>query len=123
MSTALLITTDDKFREIEFENTLEFFYKHMECDMIEITNPRALRHLAGLSDKFIMVCDEEGLLKDNPKLNIYASTFRGMPIYGHVVIIKENGEDFEGLEREDHEQLSLAIAKLLTALEKEYYAK
>ena len=121
MSTALLITTDDKFREIEFENTLDFYYKHIECDLIEITTPRVLRKIGGLSDNFIMIVDEEGLLKNNPKLNIYASTFRGMPIYGNVMIVKDNGEDFEGLERSDHEQLALAMNTLLKELERQYY--
>lgn len=120
MKTALLITTDDKFVEVEFENSLEFFYKHLNCDMIEVTNLRALRQLGGLSKEFIMVVDEEGLLKDDPKLNIYASTFRGMSIYGNVMIVKDNGEYFEGLAQEDHERLSLAIKKLLTQLERQY---
>lgn len=117
MKTALLITTNDKFKEIKFENSLEFFYKHIGCDMIEVTTPRALCKLAGLSDKFIMVVDEEGLLRENPKLNIYASTFRGMHLFGNVMIVKDNGEDFEGLTKEDHAELSAAIAKLLKMLE------
>lgn len=125
MKTALLITTDEKFQEIEFENSLEFFYKHIGCDLIKITNPRALRKLADLSDSFIMVVDEERLLRDNPKLNIYGSTFRGMPIYGNVMIVKEvmtnDGLDFDGLTREDHEELSAAIVKLLGQLEKQYH--
>ena len=120
MSTALLITTDDKFREVEFENGLDFYYKHIECDMIEVAYLRALHEIGGLSNNFIMICDEEGLLKDNPKFNIYASAFCGTSIYGNAMIVKDDGEDFAGLEREDHEQLSLAIYNLLSDLQRHY---
>ncbi len=122
MTTALLITTDERFKTIEFENSLDFFYKYLECDMIEVTRPRALYHIGDLSKNFIMVVDEESLVKNEaPKLNIYASAFRGMSLYGNVMIVKDNGEDFEGLTKEDHQELSSAIAKLLVKLEKQYH--
>ena len=121
MKTALLITTDDKFGEIEFDNNLEFFYKNIGCDLIEIVPLRALQELAHLGENFIMVVDEEGLLKDQPKLNIYASVFYGSMIYGNAIIVKDDGEDFVGLEKKDHEELSTAIAVLLGQLEKQYH--
>lgn len=120
MSTALLITTDDKFEQIEFEKNLDFYYEHIECDIIEIAYLRALYDLGGLSNNFIMVVDEEGLLKDNPKLNIYASAFCGTPIFGNVMIVKDDGEDFAGLEKEDHAALSSAIYNLLSDLQRHY---
>ena len=120
MSTVLFITTNDEIKEIEFENNLDFFYKNIGCDLIEIAYPRALHELGGLSEKFIMVVDEEGLLKNEPKLNIFGSTFYGAPIFGNIMIVKDGGEDFEGLERKDHEELASAIHQLLNLLESQY---
>lgn len=127
MTTALLITTEDKFEKVEFENSLAFFYKHIGCDIIEIARPRALRQITGLSEEYIMVVDEESLCKGiAPKLNIFASAFCGACIYGNVMIVKEvetsDGYDFAGLTDEDHANLSLNIAELLDALEKRYYS-
>jgi len=120
MKTALLITTNDEVKEIEFENSLEFYYKQLDCDVITLTTLRTLHEIAGLSKDFVMIVDEEALMKDEPKFNIYASAFRGTSIYGNAMIVKDNGEDFEGLEKEDHEQLSRAIRTLLDKLEKQY---
>lgn len=120
MKTALLITTDEKFREIPFENKLEFYYKHIDCDIIEVTHPRMLYKIGDLSNKFIMIVDEEGVLKDNPKLNVYASAFSGISLYGNVMIVKDTGKDFDGLTRKDHEKLATAIRKLLKKLETYY---
>ena len=120
MKTALLITTNDEIREIEFEHGLNFFYKNINCNLIEIAYPRALYEFGGLSEKFIMVVDEEGLLRNEPKLNIYASTFHGSPIFGNMMIVKDGGEDFEGLEKEDHKELASAIHQLLNLLELQY---
>lgn len=118
MTTVLLITTDDKFKTIEYENSLDFLYKHIETDIVQVMRPHGLQRIGGLNEKFIMIVDEESLLKPNPKLNFYASTFCGTFIYGNAIIVKENYDDFEGLEKEDHEQISLAMMKLLMKLKK-----
>lgn len=125
MKTALLITTDEKFQEIEFFNELDYFYKHIECDLIEIVRPIALQQVTDTCENLIMIVDEEGLLRDSPKLNIYASAFYGRPLYGNVMIVKEietpDGLDFAGMERDDHKELSAAMVKLFTLLEKQYH--
>ena len=121
MKTALLITTNDEFKEIEFENSLDFFYKNIGCDLIEIVPLRALEEVSDEFEKLIMVVDEEGLLKDEPKLNIYASVFYGSMIYGNVIIVNDGGDDFEGMTREDHDRLATGIAILLNQLERQYH--
>lgn len=120
MKTALLITTNDKFHKVEYQPGLQFFYEHIKTDLIEVVIPYCLQRIGSLSEDFIMVVDEESLLKANPKLNIFASTFYGSPIFGNVIIVKENGEDFEGLEEKDHEELGKAVAELFYELEKQY---
>ena len=44
--------------------TLEELYKKLHCDMIEVVY---------LTDEIIMIIDEEGALKDDREINIYAS--------------------------------------------------
>ena len=120
MATALLITTNDRFKVIDYEPGLDFLYKHIETDIVQVVIPYGLQ-LASLDEKYIMIADEEALLKDNPKFNIYASTFHGSPVFGNVMILKTNDEDFEGLEKEDHNEIAAAIQKLLNELEQQYH--
>ena len=66
------------------------------CEWIEIVHP------VGLTEPYLMVVDEEGLLKDRPALNVIASYLygtheHGQPIVGNAVIIKEVETD-EGAE-------------------------
>lgn len=121
MKTALLITTNDEFKKVEFENSLEFYYKQIGCDMIEIVPIRALIQLNEKCENYTMIVDEEGLLKDKPKLNIYASVLYGSPIYGNAIIVKDLGEDFGGLEEDDHAELAGTMAELFTILENDYH--
>lgn len=121
MKTVLLITTNDEFKKVEFENTLEFYYEQIGCDMIEIVPVRALVQLSEKCEDYVMIVDEESLLKTAPKLNIYASVLYGSPIYGNAVIVKDAGEDFDGLEEEDHAELASAMAELITLLESNYH--
>lgn len=120
--TALLITTDDKFEVVECDpkRGLKDFYKHIGCDLVQVVAPYGLQRLGLLPENFIMVVDEEGLLKDKPKLNMFASTFYGSPIYGNAMIVKENEEDFEALTEEDHREVRVATAMLLNELETQY---
>ena len=121
MKTILLITTNDEFKKVKFENTLEFYYKQIGCDMIEIVPVRALYQLNEKCEDYVMIVDEEGLLKDKPKLNIYASVLYGSPIYGNAVIVKDIGEDFDGLEEKDHAEIAGTFAELITLLESQYH--
>lgn len=121
MKTVLLITTNDEFKKVKFENSLEFYYKQIGCDMIEIVPIRSLIQLNEKCENYTMIVDEEGLLKSKPKLNIYASVLYGSPIYGNAVIVKDIGEDFDGLEEEDHAELAGTMAELITLLENEYH--
>lgn len=58
------------------------------CELVEIVRPK------GLPEGYVMVVDEEGLLKDCPKLNVYGSYLyemhkHGHPIVGNAAIMKE----------------------------------
>lgn len=66
--------------------TLEELYKFTNCDIVEFVY---------LPNK-IMVCDEEGILRKNPKINLLATLIVShqrqnlMPIYGDVLIVNQN---------------------------------
>lgn len=88
--SALQITTDGKITEVKPSDgkifTLKEFYKHTNCDIVEFVY---------LPNDKIMVCDEEGRLRQHPKINSLATlvSYRGknfMPICGDVLIINQN---------------------------------
>lgn len=67
-------------------------------------------HVEYLEDKFCMVVDDEGLLKERPTVNMIASILygiakHGQPIVGDVLIGKneetEDGIETAGLDEED----------------------
>jgi hypothetical protein len=83
---AKLIKTDGTNVEVKPENgtdfTLEELYKHLECDIIEVVY---------MPNDQIMIIDEEGRLKENPKLNPEATRMykRGY-IFGHAIICNKD---------------------------------
>lgn len=89
--SAIQITTDGEITEVkpsdEKNFTLKEFYKHTNCDIVEFVY---------LPNDKIMVCDEEGRLRKNPKINLLATLIVShlgknfMPICGDVLIINEN---------------------------------
>ena len=87
----LLITTQNHVKTCCTEHPgLLFFYRQLCCRSIEIIRP-----FTGKNTKNqVFIVDEEGALKPN-QINVVASMFYGMPIYGNVLLAKEgirNGE-------------------------------
>lgn len=67
---------------------LSFCYREIGCDCIEIVRPDILK------EPYVMVVDEEGLLKEEPRLNciasfLYGTQNHGQPIVGKALIMKE----------------------------------
>jgi hypothetical protein len=94
---------------------LPFCYSEIGCDCIEIVRPD------GLKEPYVMIVDEEGLLKDKPRLNciasyLYGTQNHGQPIVGKVLIMKtvetEEGEDIAWLDYGE----ALAIMNALDAI-------
>lgn len=91
--SAIQITTSGEITEVkpgELENifTLKEFYKYTNCDIVEFVY---------LPNEKIMVVDEEGRLRQNPKINLLASLIvthlnGGVfsAICGDVLIINNN---------------------------------
>lgn len=68
---------------------LDFYYQEIDCRCIEIVRMPKLRK------KHVFVIDEEGRLKDDAELNFIASIMYGEPLFGTVLMCKEDLRDGE----------------------------
>ena len=77
-------------------NKMEALRNAIGCEYVELVHPEALPW------PYVMVVDEEGLMKDEPSLNVigsylYGTYKHGSPIVGNAVIMKEQETD-EGVD-------------------------
>ena len=112
----ILITPENRIKGIRTSNAcLRFYYEVVNCRSIEIVRP--FRDCPSCRDH-VFVLDEEGRLKDEPRLNVIASLLANIPLYGNVLIAKEglrNGEpDIMGFDREGAESVIRSIHFSLT---------
>lgn len=97
MSNAVKLNTDGTVEIVDVPEQgklLEWMYGQIGCDMVEHVYPRML------SEPYMLVIDEEGLLKENPIINFIASWYyqtqvHGQPIVGTVLIMKQDAIDGE----------------------------
>lgn len=105
MKSALIIKVKDgatTISRVPFEKgTLEYYYKEIGCEIIDIA------HAYGLSIDADIIIDDNGLYGDNPEINAVASIAygyleHGQPIVGNAIICKPhqttNGIDETGFE-------------------------
>ena len=119
MTKAIKLYTDNRAEIIDVpdqKSLLSWFYKQIKCSCIENVYPR------GLEDPYMMVMDEEALLKDNPTINFLASWLyqtqnHGHPICGTVLIMQRimtwDGPDIGGIPEEEAIMLAFKIGKKL----------
>lgn len=102
-------------------DSLAFFYKHVECDLVDIVSAYALADNPILKD-ISLVVDDEGLCKGEPKVNILGSLLYGMlehqqPLVGKVLVCKDvhtpDGIEAGGLTDDEISLLDLALHKLV----------
>ena len=72
-------------RVVEVEDDLQEFYALIGCEWIDIVS----RRIAG--KWFVIVCDDEGLLKDSPKVSAINSERRPM-LVGNLLFFHEDDE-------------------------------
>lgn len=77
--------------------------KELGFEWCELVRP------VGLKGRFVMIVDEEGLLKDNPVPNLVGSYWYGGGIAGNIMVLKEvmgdEGPELSGLTDEECEEV------------------
>jgi len=116
---ALKIDTENKFSVVDVEEPLYRDLKTAIGRRVEVVHPR------GLARPFIMIVDEEGIIKQRPVNTIgsflYGAHIQGNVIAGDIVIIREadgeDGPDFVGLLDQDIEALTYIFQGLKYSLD------
>ena len=98
------------------ESNLDFWYKHIECDCIDIVDTIGLDTYVkklGFDDlvkKYCLIADDIGLLKENYQLNgwaslLYGALNHGQWLAGNIMVGKnlytDDGIETVGLDEED----------------------
>lgn len=93
---------------LDIKDDLQEFYKLIACHCIDITNRKIGRK------RFDIICDDEGLLKDSPKIS--AINNLGQPMLCGNMIIVNSDEDgnLVGLTDKDAEYVLCRIQKMYT---------
>lgn len=93
---------------ITIDKTLDAYYRILNCDCFDI----ARRRIGG--QEFDIICDDEALLKDNPKISAIDSDGNPM-LCGNLFIVKFDGvDDVTSLDGNDVAFLSGYIHSLAT---------
>ena len=91
MKKTILLKPFKEFEVIDFKDDLHYYYEKIQCECIDIVQPHIMNHLDKKfqSKQFCLIVDDEGLLVENPQLNLYASTVYGNTIFGNALVCKE----------------------------------
>lgn len=91
----VLIKARGKAEVINFEDNLDDLYRLTECDCIDIPTRQ-------IGDKYYnFVCDDEGLLKENPTVTAYDTNDEPM-LVGNLLICNDNDNgELTGLNAQD----------------------
>lgn len=109
----LLDTVNNEAKVVEFEPTLENYYKLLHCDMIEyatrVIGPK------GRGKEFDIVCDEEGTFKEGNKISAIDNIGKAM-LVGSLLVVgpaDDEGND-TSLSDGDCEYVMERIQKMYT---------
>lgn len=113
MKKAILAKPGERLEVIDFVDDLQFYYKHIECRCIDIVYVK----------DYLLIVDDEGLLVDDPQVNVVASIMYGHPICGNVLIVKEGYTDegeptCEGLTDEEVGEFHESFMRLIKKVKK-----
>lgn len=86
------------------DNHLDFYYKHLDCDLIDIVKPYGLNE--GDFPNYDLIIDDEGMLKAEPQVNTIASLLygvieHGQPIFGRAMLVKHEGAENVGMSEKE----------------------
>ena len=80
---------------ITISNTLDALYSVLNCDLIDIT------YLTLGEKEFCVIVDDEGLLKDSPKISAISRTGAPMLVGNLLIVSADGGEEFASLTPDD----------------------
>lgn len=108
MKVILLNVNDEKVEIIDIEPKLEAYYKALDCDCIDIVERKIGKKW------FDIVCDDEGLLKERPKISAINDMGEVM-LVGNLMFCKHDDEgDTVGLTDEEITHIQKYIQKIST---------
>lgn len=94
-------------RVVEIENKLQDYYRELHCDLVDIQ----ARKIGG--KVFDIICDDEGLLKEDNKISAIDNLGAPM-LVGNLLVVKcKDGAEI-GLDESDVEHVRECIQKLCT---------
>lgn len=114
MSYAIKLTATGTFQIVEIPENRDWRWPSQQigCDLIDIVRTDGLGH------EFVMIVDDEGLLKEDPMINMIASVLYGFKkhgefLVGDVLIMREDEEDLAGLDSDQIDEVFLKIAEMM----------
>lgn len=103
IQVAYLIDPCGESKLIELPETLEGYYKALDCKTIDVVT----RNFGG--KYYDVVCDDEGLFQDNVKVSAVDKNGQAM-LVGKLLICKDDGKGNEiGLSEDDIETIKACI--------------
>ena len=105
----LVDVLDDLSGPITISNPLDALYNVINCDLIDIT------YLTLGEKEFCVIVDDEGLLKDSPKISAVSETGKPMLVGNLLLVSADGGEDFESLTSDDISLIEKHIRLIATA--------
>lgn len=100
IKVALLNPIKNSFNVIDIdENSLDDLYYNLECEYIDIV----VRNVGGR--QFDIVCDDEGLLKENPAVSAVDSKYNRMLVGNLIFAHHDSNGNLTGISLEEVEHL------------------
>ena len=105
----LVDVLDDLSGPITISNTLDALYNVLNCGLIDVT------YLTLSGKDFCVIVDDEGLLKNSPKISAVSKTGKPMLVGNLLLVSADGGEDFESLTPDDINLIEKHIHLIATA--------
>lgn len=95
MTKIILLKPLHDYEVLDFKNDLDFYYDKIKCDCIDIVSPYALNDMSRKfkSKHFCLIVDDEGLLVQDPKMNLIGTMAYGNRIFGNILVCREKMTD------------------------------
>lgn len=95
MDEDMQMHVEHDFDKDNSSRNLEMMYEHIKCRLVaKVTVPVG-------DDHFDLWLDDEGLLVNDPQLNLRATVFAGQDIYGTVLLMRSSGQHIATLTPDD----------------------